>query len=273
MFLFLFLVGSGVYSLEINPYFSSDRIVGYLFMPLDMPSIIRKDIFYFSTRYQEIEKELPDLFAKWFDKSDDLRIVIDSFANTILNEGAYEESIFLNIVQTLEHFYGLIFPTKSRLFEKTKWECFIEKLKITVPKYLAEASIVKSLEESSIPDQIINRIASLNIATFRSRLETLLFEMSQPPLMPLLDNPDDPDKAIKELLKKLEDTRNYLIHYNKDLAAKAFFDDDLRKACSTCWALLNYWIGKQIGLSDRIAGEIARKASRAMFFVSQKSKL
>jgi len=219
-----------------------------------------------------VADEFSKILKTWFKNSNELKTTINSFSEVLLNEGAYVESIFLNIVQTLEHFYGLVFPGESRLLTRNKWSILINQLKNCIPEALKIARIdLNKITEYST--QIVNRIAPLNKVSFRSKLERLFTEMPGRELMPILNNPNDPNKAIQDFLKKVEDTRNFLVHYDKKLAKNSFFNKDLQNACATCWAVLNFWLAKKLGFSDEAAGEIAFKAKRAMFLVSRKSGL
>jgi hypothetical protein len=79
--------------------------------------------------------------------------------------------------------------------------------------------------------------------------------------------------AIGKFLRSIETTRNYLTHHDKRQALGALFGDDLQEAVFCCWAVLNFWLAKSLGLDDELAGDVAFAAKRAMFLVSKRTGL
>jgi hypothetical protein len=106
-----------------------------------------------------------------------------------------------------------------------------------------------------------------------SRLKKLINEIPGPELMPLLNNPDDREKGIDEFIRKIDKTRNFLVHHEKKYAKEALRDHNLQSAISSCWAILTYWLARNLGFSERMAGDIAYKEHYAIFFVGRKSAL
>jgi hypothetical protein len=92
-------------------------------------------------------------------------------------------------------------------------------------------------------------------------------------LMPILNNPDEPEIAIKEFAKGVATTRHFLTHYNERQARQAFSATDLRRAVSPCWAVLTYWLAHRLGIDEERAGKMALKAKKAMFLTVPRAGL
>lgn len=100
----MFLIGTGIYTLDLVVFFpidsaASDISHGQVLKAVDVPSAIRTDSHDFSTRYAEIAKQLPQILKAWFNRSVELKVVMNTYKEILLNDGSYEESLFLRIVQ------------------------------------------------------------------------------------------------------------------------------------------------------------------------------
>ena len=95
---------------------------------MDVPAILRLDAYYFSTNYDNVRRSLAKFLRTWFARAPELNVVTKAYAETLLNNGAYEESIFLSVVQTLEHFESIVFPKRSTYFVRHEWEAFLPDL-------------------------------------------------------------------------------------------------------------------------------------------------
>ncbi|MDY6894378.1 MAG: hypothetical protein SVO01_03020 [Thermotogota bacterium] len=127
---------------------------------------------------------------------------------------------------------------------------------------------LKSLREITL-----NQMTSLNSLTLRSRLENLFDGVQGGCLWPAIDNPNKPRQRIKEIIKEIEDTRNYLTHYRQKLKSKRAVDRDLERNTALLWGLLTYWMGKMLKLPETVLSDIAFQSTRAMFLIGKRTKL
>lgn len=277
-----FLVGCGIYTLELKaslpdgdapPSEGSAPAELGLFLPVTMPLVVRQDPFYFSTLFVDLESELPALLRNWFLRSSELEIVTRSYAEVLQNDGAYDESVFVRVIQVLEHFHGVLRPESGRYLSTTKWGQFHtwlgEHLQESrrVPPELAEdgANELKAV--------VVRRISSLNSKSLRSRLEELTRSIPGHWLMPIFGDPPALAPALETFFEEVDATRNYLTHFRKSLQARALRGEQLEAATARCWAILSFLLAHSLGLDQEKAGHIAMKAHRAMFLVGRRLDL
>lgn len=270
----MFLIGAAIYTLDLVASFpkdpaSNDVSCGQILQAVDVPSAIDGDRFDFSTRLEEIAEQLPQILKAWFNRSVELKVVMNTYKEILLNDGSYEESLFLRIVQALEHFHGVIFPSDTRYFPKKYWKLFYEWMQTNVPQGLRNIGI----NDKGKVEILLNRLSFLNELSFSSRMRQLLAEIPGPDLMPLLNNPDNRENGINEFVRKIDRTRNFLIHHEKKHAKDALMGHKLQSAISSCWAILSYWLARNLGFSERIAADISYKAHFSIFHVGRKSAL
>ena len=107
----------------------------------------------------------------------------------------------------------------------------------------------KSADESA--RMLVNRLGSRNKLSLQEKLRNLVKKIPGRDLMPLLDNPDDPEKAVLRFVKGGAKKRNFLTHYSGNLADKIMTHHEMRHATASCWAGLTYWLAIQRGSARR----------------------
>jgi hypothetical protein len=217
-----------------------------------------------------IAEILPQIVGAWFQQEEQLRIVMRAYAEILLNDGAYEESVFREVVQVLEHFHPILFRGKTTYFERRVWKAFWSILQAFVPSALFEAG---AHESKGNAQSLLDRFRYMNELTLGAKLEGLLQAMHPGYLMPLLNDLDEPRQALKEFARKVARTRHFLTHHNKKQARRAFSERELPQAVSSCWAVLTYWLARQLGIDEDRAGNMALSAKDAMFFAAQRAGL
>jgi hypothetical protein len=285
----MLLIGCGVYTLELVGVLANqqepesgetlpDRVRIYL--PVNVPLVVQTDVQSFVSGYEQVSADFATATKGWFEKRETLSTVTRAYSEVLQNDGASEESVFLLIVQTLEHLHGIIFPSKSKYVSRSAWKKFRDWLAENVPDPFPGLESEGDSENKSTVDQrqlrtvVLDRINSLNKLSFRSRLGMLFREIPQGILMPIFDNPyPRVDEVLEEFLRQVEETRNYLTHYDKKLAESALKGKDLEKATARCWAVLTYWIATYIGFGPENSRRMALNAKRAMFLVAYKTQL
>jgi len=279
---FIYLIGTGIYTLEMvameDHEQKSENDSGpkqyMIFFGVDVPSYIRTDASLYCTRYDNFKEHFPKFIEKWFENRSKLSVVINTYKEILLNDGAYEENIFLRIVQTLEHLHGIAF-NKNKYCSKSEWKAFVSWFQKNTP-VPDKADLDGNIEPEKLyklRDITLNRITSLNSLTLRSRLENLFDGVQGGCLWPAIGNPNDPHQRIQEIINEIEDTRNYLTHYRQSLKSIRSRDKELERNTALLWGLLTYWIGKILNMPEKILSEITFQSTRAMFLVGKRTKL
>ena len=291
----MLLIGCGVYTLELegmlanttdaNVEISSEPdkappAIVQIYLPVCVPTVVQGDTNCFASSYNEMSKEFTTGTNGWFKHKEILETATRAYTELLQYDGASEESVFLRVVQTLEHLHGVIFSDNSKYVPKPKWKKFQAWLAENVPNPLArlwhedDAESKDAVDHGQLRKIVLDRIGSLNQLSFRSRLEMLFRKIPRRYLMPILDNPSSKfDEELDEFLRAVEATRNYLTHYTSRQKKTALKKEDMEEATARCWAVLSYWIATYIGFSEEISGTMALKAKRAMFLVANKTEL
>lgn len=277
--LFVFLIGSGVYTLEVAGVINesapdADRTLArpggaQINLPVIVPRVIRSDAWYFATRYEKIKESLQTIVASWFRRQDELSVIRNSYSELMCSDGASPETVFLRTVQTLEHLHGLVWPKDSLYVRKGVFRRFLDWIRGAV---LEHASQWNS-ETIDRWDVVLNRLGGLNQLSFRSRLERIFTEIPGTELMPILNNPVNAEEALDAFLRRVEATRNYLTHFDLKERRRAFNEHELESAALMCWAALSFWMAKLLDMTDRDAGDLAVRSKQAMFLVQPRTRL
>ncbi len=278
---FLYLVGTGIYTLDIHAAedLPKKRQDGTwprtlkIYMGVDVPSVIRTDSSLYCTTYNKFKEHYPNFLANWFANRQDLSVVIDTYKETLLNDGAYGENIFLRLVQTLEHLHGLAFEGKTKYCRKEQWRKFTEWLDKNALEIEGNDGDHQSEDRQPLRDIILRRISNLNELSLKSRIENLIYGVPGSLLMPILNNPKDAKKATSKLITEIDNTRNYLTHFRRSAKKRAALGKDLEENTAILWAILSYWLGKLLNLEDKVLSDISFQAKRAMFLVGRKTIL
>ncbi len=265
-----FLIGAGVYTLELD---GKTPHALQIFLPVDVPSVVQLDSEHFATRYRLIEGDLPRILTRWFERHKELLVVTRGYSEVLLNDGAYVESIFLQVVQLLEHFHGILMPDQKKYLAKSTWRSLLGWLRSQLAEWLQKNADVSSETATIQGNLIADRLGPLNTLSFRSRLEQLFRQMPARELNPVMGNPANLEEAVSAFLKSVEATRNYLTHHSEMQADLVVSGERLEEAVFRCWAVLSFWLAKCLDLSDEVGGDIAMAAKRAMFLVSRKTGL
>jgi hypothetical protein len=268
----VFLIGSACYTTELVPSFQGIDGSGMLLHPVSVPAVVHKDPHYFATSFKEIAEDLPSVIVAWFENHDRLDLVVRAYSDTLVNEGSYGESIFLGVVQILEHFHGILFPGEARYFPRPQWRQIVKALRPLLPHALKDAQV----RETDIPDKaelLIGRLGFVNDLSLQTKLEQLFGRTHPQHLTPLVDIAMGRESTAAEFAARVAKTRHFLTHYDESNAAEAFAGADLQRATASCWAVLTYWLARELGIEDGRAAKMAWKARRAMFVISERGGL
>lgn len=275
----MFLVGTGVYTLSIAAVkdhlsLPEEQKFYHIFTGVDVPSYIRTDDSLFNTRYRSFHGQFEKTVQCWFENRERLSVVIDTYKEILLNDGASEQSVFIKIIQTLEHFHGIIFE-KNKYCSKNEWEDFINWFEDNTPlpndecqtKYI---SISKLVEMREI---VLKRISGFNSLSLRTRLEDLFNGIKGDCLWPAIGNPDNPRDHVSKLISGIENTRHYYTHFRASLQKNILINEDLEQCTALLWGVMTFYLGYILNIPEKIIDEITFQSTRAMFVVSRYKKL
>jgi hypothetical protein len=268
--LFIFLVGSGVYTLDLLGKQASpckgDGLVR-IFRVVAVPRAMRVKSRYFSTTHEEYSGSIPQVITTWFERQHDFGVAFDTYRELLCTDGASRATFLLRTTQTLEHLYGIVWPDDSKYTSKPTFRRFVNWIRESFPKELVHVDSEEMLKLTTKMELLLSRIGGLNDISLRSKLERLFGEVPPQLLMPLFGNPQDQAGFLDPFLGRLEATRHFLTHFSEKQKEMAFKDEEIEEATLICWAILTYWISRNIGFDDVAAQKITLQARNAMFLV------
>jgi hypothetical protein len=103
--LFVFLIGSGVYTLEItgkSPGAQEGTYV-HVLTAAAVPRAFRAESRYFSTRHTDYKDALPAIINEWFSRREELSVTVGAYRELLCADGVSRETVLLRTLQTLEH--------------------------------------------------------------------------------------------------------------------------------------------------------------------------
>jgi hypothetical protein len=262
-----FLMGNAVATLDLIGYVQAQTPEDFrrevrLLPQTVVPALLRERSRDFSAQYATIHEHLPSFFEAWLEKRSMLAVVIEGYAEVLSFEHSGAHAVFLRVAQMLEHFHGIITPSADeRYYPRDKWRCFRRWLQEHFPLDDKNKAIV------------IARIGNLNRLSFRSRIESLVEAVPGPNLMPLIGNPVDPEAEIALLIKQIDDTRNFLTHFDEQLRERAVSGRRLRHLATVLWGILTFHLARTVGLPDETSCEMMRQAQRPMFIIGRELNL
>lgn len=270
---FMFLVGSGVSTLRIEAFAGTKpwKQIVKVFPTIAVPSSVRLNPRYFGTSHQTIAPEFQSLLDSWLSRSDELEVVRETLSDLFTVDGASRSAVFTRVVQTMEHFHGLVYPDKQHFVPKSTWRGFLKWLKSDFPYCWQDATASQAEELLQKKEALIGRMGHINAWSFRNRLRALFDEIPPSDLMPMIDNPHDRASFLDDFLMRLEATRNYLTHFDESLRPRTF--EELETPTLQCWAVLMYSLARYLGLSNARCAEIGMAARRTLVLVKSAAPL
>ena len=272
---FMFVVGTGIYTLEVEAFAGTkpgDDAV-HVFPRVTVPMLVRLDPYYFYCRHADIRDQFPDLLTAWLRHSDTLTVVRHTISDLLTVDGTSPEAVFTRVVQTMEHFHGLVFSDESRYVSRSTWRGFTDWLDEHFGEVWPEATPEQreALNKAKLP--LVGRIRGINSLSFRSRIRALFEAVPPSELMPIIDNPRDNNSFLDEFIPRVEATRHYLTHFSAHQRSLAFPRDQLKTATLQCWSVLVFSLARFLGLGDDKAGDLALAARETLFLVGTDAKL
>lgn len=162
------------------------------------------DIFFL---FEDISDDFEKYLNKWFAKSEILSPVYDLYFGTLYNPSMYLEHQFLSLIQALESYHRRVYGGK----------------------YLSDSDYIQIYEDliKAIPKEIDNnfreslkqKLRHHNEFSLRKRLNEILKICGDVISLLICDK--------KEFVNDLVDTRNFLVHYDRDLEKRVKKNEEL----------------------------------------------
>jgi hypothetical protein len=270
--LFVFLIGAGVFVLRFIGGVSPRSHVT-LYYPATVPRALRYDADQFSTRFEENKEALRFLIPNWFSKSDSLRVVFDSYSELLCSDGTSPMTLLIRTIQTLEHFYGIIWGQGEKYVAKGTYKQFLKWIGENLPSELKSIKLEEMKKLHEVKSLLLSRFGNLNDISLRSKLEKFISELPRFITETIFKDTFKDADHIKKFLDQLEATRHYHTHYDPKLKPKTFNEDTLEEVALVMWALLSYWLSVTLHADIELARDIAEKAKEVMFLVGRTEKL
>jgi hypothetical protein len=273
--LFMLLVGTGVYTLEMKvlPGKTPQEGVAHVFPTIAVPMLVRLDRRYFYSQHRSLKQHFPTLLATWAREQERLAVVRHTLSDLLTVDGISPEAVFMRVVQTMEYFHGLLSSDEERYVPKPVWRSFTGWLAKQFPDCWSEGSPDDRSKLLEHKTTLIRRIQGVNTLSFRTRIQFLFDAVPARELMPLLDNPRDATEYLNILIPRIEGSRHYLTHFNPDQRKLAFTANELEAPTLQCWSILVFNLIRFLGLDNELAGDIALAARRTMFLVGTNAYL
>jgi hypothetical protein len=177
---FVFLIGSGVYTLDLVGISGSMETKNLrecqVNHPVTVPAVVRTDSRYFSTRHRDYKESLPSIMRTWFERRDELEIAAKAYTELLCTDGMSPEAIFLRTIQTLEHFYGALWPEESRYIERSIFRKFSKWLRNNFLNSQEDFSPKEILILESHKSDLLERIGNINRLSLRDKLQRIFYE-------------------------------------------------------------------------------------------------
>lgn len=273
--LFMFLVGTGVYTLEIEAFAGEEpgRHIVHVFPRVTVPMLVRLDPNYFYSDHAKVREQFQPLLNAWLSNSEILTIVRHTLSDLLTVDGTSPEAVFTRVVQTMEHFHGLVSSDEHRYVSRSTWRAFTNWLSEHFPSCWSGAQPDQAAELLNARDPLIGRIRGVNSLSFRSRIRSLFEAVPPRELMPMIDNPRDAPTFLDDFMPRLEATRHYLTHFSAHQRELAFGSGELESPTLQCWSVLVFSLARFLGLTDELAGDLGLAARKTLFLVGTDAQL
>jgi len=229
-------VSEPVYPLKIRGFIeSSSQPIEICYQTLYRRSVKKLHPLQMLFSYIDIFEKFPIYIKNWFNKANLLSPVYNLYFGVVYNPNMYLEHSFLNLVQAIEAYHRRIMENYELPEEEHRNR--INKILENTPE-----EYKKWLQE---------KLAYSNEPSLRKRLKYILGKYSN--IIGFLN-----DK--KSFIHKVVTTRNYLIHYDKNLEKESLRGIELLKTTQILKTLLEICLLDEIGLeTDKIKNLIERK--------------
>ncbi len=187
--------------------------------------------------FKDIEDRFQNFLSGWFDAYEAIEPALDLYFSTRVGGHRFVEPHFLALAQALETLHRR--TSAEKLMSKDKFSKLVKSLLSQCP------------EEHQ--DWLRGRISMGNEPPLRQRLASLAM-----PYAELLGGTD----AVKALVKRVTDTRNYLTHYDPRLEKKAALGSELNELSMRLEALVELHLLQRIGFTPDEITNLAKSGQR-----------
>jgi len=263
---FAFLLGRGIYTLRLRACkgsYSSDELE--VLWPVTIPTLIKFNGPNTLTSFENLEGEIESAARNWMEEYEKLAEIRSFILEVSSKEAASPNSIYLRATQVLEHFHSAVWPDSSKHASNKEWR----KKALELEQSLREDFCIGGLDRA----KLLSRIGGLNNLSLRSKISNFMKKMPLSERSYLHLMLKELGEEEERFVRRAVSTRNYLTHYSKESGKGVFKGKELEVATKLLFTLLNFWVARFIGFSERISGFIALNASNSMFLVNPERDL
>ena len=183
--------------------------------------------------YYEISNAYGLIIKNWFEKEEKLKPVYNLYLASLYNYDMYLEYKFLSLIQAIEAYHRIKYEGFDKYMQDDEYEIILAKLK--------EKSF--DITENPFKNILFEKLKYGNEYSLRKRFKMLfrenfveIFDVSKP--------------KIESFIKKIVDTRNYLIHQDNKLKSFSFEIKEFFHANLILKTLIEVHLLNELGLKN-----------------------
>ncbi len=203
---------------------------------------IHPDKYLFTVK--DIEPNFKKCFITWIKKAEMLKSVYDLYFAILYNPNMYIEHQFLTLIQAIEAYHRRIF--NGKYLTEEKFSSILKQLHQCIPDQIPQ----------NFKEKIKNSLHYLNEFSLRKRLKELLKDCKKIIELPIKNQ----DKFISDVVS----TRNYLIHYDKQLEKIAKRGNELYYLIQLLTTITQLLLLKELELLEEKISEIIKRRVEIM---------
>jgi len=186
--------------------------------------------------YREIQDNLSNIFNSWFEKQENLKVILDLYLSDFYTKSNLETR-FLNSVQTLEIYH-------RRTYEGVLYD---------IESYSKYSSLLIDYAQNELPVDMAMKIKGMlqhgNEFSLSKRLRELVRNIEPETKKYFFGNSGNRDKFVQQLV----DTRNYLTHYDKEQKSNILDNTDkIFYSVIRLKAFITLILFKEIGIDEKV---------------------
>jgi len=198
---------------------------------------------------EDIKGKVDTVFSKWMSKLSIIRPICSRYFSELYNPTLYIEDEFLDLLHAIEFYHRG--TCQGKYISDGDYEAIFEEIVKSLPKCVPP----------QLHDKIREMLRYANEYSLRQRLKDLFrkYRTTLKEMVKELSN----RKNVLNLIDKIVNTRNFLIHGDRKLEAKALSGEDIYRAAQKLRVLIEIFLLDEIGLTQN---EIAKCLERKYQF-------
>lgn len=192
--------------------------------------------------YHEISDKYQLILKNWFEKEEKLKPVYKLYLASLYNYDMYLEYKFLSLIQAIEAYHRIKYKGLDKYMQDDEYKIVLDKLKEKLPNLL----------EKSFRESLFTKFKYGNEYSLRKRFK-ILFSNSFVEIFKI------PRLKLERFIKKVVDTRNYLIHQDNELESVTFHDNEFFHANLILKTLIEVHLLNELGFKNEEINKFYQK--------------